>query len=99
MHWEEEAYSRTDADGNPVSMVILKYSLLRKHELRLEFGQVEYEEKALEKRLSRWHIMSKGDLSLYAMTGYNFLVMVKDKTLTRIVLDSSSTLTTSSSSI
>jgi hypothetical protein len=53
--------------------------LLGEHELKLEFGQVEYEKKALEKKLSRWHIMSKGDLSLYAITGYSSAIMVENK--------------------
>jgi hypothetical protein len=49
------------------------------HEPKLKFGQVEYEKKALEKKLSQWHIMSKGDLSLYAITGYASAIMIENK--------------------
>ncbi|KAF8850185.1 MFS general substrate transporter [Acephala macrosclerotiorum] len=55
MRWEEEAYSRTDSDGNPISLV-------------------EYEKKAAERKLSKWHLMSRGDLTLYSITGVGFFL-------------------------
>jgi hypothetical protein len=53
--------------------------LLPENELKPEFGQVEYEKRTLEKKLSRWHIMSKGDLSLYAITGYESAIVIENK--------------------
>ncbi|CZR67797.1 related metabolite transporter C2H8.02 [Phialocephala subalpina] len=55
MRWEEEAYSRTDSDGNPISLI-------------------EYEKRAAERKLSRWHLMSRGDLTLYSITGVGFFL-------------------------
>jgi hypothetical protein len=31
---------------------------------------VEYEKAQMEKKLGKWHLVTKGDLSLYAITGY-----------------------------
>jgi hypothetical protein len=66
MHWEEEAYTRKDKDGNPISLVSLD---IVDKEPELTASKIEYEKIALEKKLGKWHIMSRGDATLFAITG------------------------------
>ena len=66
MKWEEDAYSRRGADGRPVSLVSLFPNLLCLSRLTLE--QEEYEQSTSAQK-SRFNL-SKGDLKLFAITGY-----------------------------
>jgi hypothetical protein len=74
MKWEDDGYSRRDADGKPVSLVSSIF-LFFSFSLFFSFGvysdsleQEEYKERPIAKK----HRMNlnKGDLKLFAITGY-----------------------------
>jgi hypothetical protein len=65
MHWEDEGYSRTDKDGNPISFVCCCTQLYNGYYTNM--AKVEYEKQAVTQKLGTF--MTGGDLMLYSITG------------------------------
>ena len=69
MKWEDEAYSRKDDDGTPVSLVsLLSFYSCVFGMYSESLGQEEYKERPSTKK-HRFNL-TKGDLKLFAITGY-----------------------------
>lgn len=68
--WQEEAYTRTDEDGNPVSFVrpSRPQGNLRSRWTLIEVFQEAYKERE-QKLGGRWQCMTKSDVQLYSITG------------------------------